>query len=201
MLVRSRSRSPVFEDPEMMSPGHLHERGCPGAVSSEGVRSSSTCRCSSCTDRTTPGLIGRVLEENPVACLVQFDGHAPAWVERATLTMGVHLQEKPAGRIVPHDHLLAKAADLSLIHRRRRPKGGEIVFLRNDRTTSWRFLFTVEIEGVGHVLLVDPAMPPADAISPPPEATCILPLGERRIESVLVPVFPLPDGTPDPGWR
>ena len=86
------------------------------------------------------------------------------------------------------------------IYKRRRivPVGGDIVLLRTDHTERtynwWRLL----AHTTNDVLLIDPHLTPTQALQTTWGQQLQVPGTAPRL---LLPVFPLPDGTLSPGWR
>jgi hypothetical protein len=100
---------------------------------------------------------------------------------------------------------------IKLPRRRRAIRGGELVFIRppyrepGEGQHPWRFLGTIFDGSQRHALLIDGTLRPERGLGPLWNQQKTVPLVKDRksvdLSRVLIPLFPLPDGTEDPGWR
>jgi hypothetical protein len=223
--VCARKKVPVFADAAMTVPGFVHQIGCPAEAHPDGHLPDRRCasKCSSAVVRVGAMVPMRVVQISEQSILAHLQDSGLFWVERA----GLQRASAPANPVQVHDPLRAHrlippdyiAIETYLgIHpgtkfprRRRVVQGGEIVLLRNElakhdgELSTWRYLGMTMHHGVPAVILIDPRLAPVVALNPGWGQHLTLPLrrGGKAAEphQLLLPVFPLPDGTKDPGWR
>jgi hypothetical protein len=222
--ARAKRDLPPFSDAALRAPARLHDDRCPGAVQQNGLPPRGRCNCDSATSMVPSGSIGslHIQDFKGASSLVSFAGYGPAWFE----SKGLHelrdmqpVKMSPGGPDCPVDQGTDdRPADIQLFEgwtkkngtpkygRRRRPiKGGELVYVRQERLAGrfepWRFVFCSRREGVHVAVLARPELPPTGVISPDWDEVRLIPLKEDGLpHRVLFPVYPLPDGTEDPGW-
>lgn len=228
--TRARRDLPPFSDATMRVPTKMHDRGCPGSTQTTGLPPAGRCRCDVATTIVPAGLEGQLHVEgtHSGSSLVSFDGYGPVWVESKGLskpsTMDpVRMTEDSPDSPVDENSSTSKErrpADLQLLTdwikengnpkygRRRRPiEGGELVFVRSDRMDglfeAWRYAFCSRRNGKYVAVLVKPELPKETAISPDwNDVRCVeMTGGNNEPHRILFPVFLLPDGSRDPGWR
>jgi hypothetical protein len=161
------------------------------------------------------GTKGEIIRYNPsrIAALVKFSYRAPVWVETGTLMTILHKPYAPEKENAQSDIL--KFEDWSEANpqpkkwkRRRRPiKGGELVLVRaeRDQLKAYRFIMTYQkhqtAENPTYAMLLDPHASKEEALNPnwTQIRNVLVPEGKSP-NSILYPIFPLNDGTEDPGW-
>jgi len=214
----------------MRIPTKMHDSGCPGSIQETGLPPAGRCRCDVATSIAPTGVEGRLhlKDDKRGSSLVSFAGYAPAWFESKGLVESTHTDptrmtedgpESPVD-IDTGDELDDRPLDIRLLNgwtkkngnpkygRRRRPViGGELVFVRSERIkgtfTPWRFVFCTRRSGEHVAVLIRPELYPEAAVSPDWSDVRCVPMteGQHEPHRVLFPVFPLPDGQEDPGWR
>ena len=200
-MVGLRQRARCFSDETLSVPARVHSDTCRG-----------TCRCGSPGYELPPGPV-RVIDQRGEAACVAAEGRLPVWVE-AELIVRVSTPVAPKALISatpPPDHhqlmrWIAEQGTPSYGRRRRAPAFGEIVWIRTDLRgttedpSAYRLLSVTVLEGRGAALLIDPEVPAASALSVSWEEIRQVDLGDKTAAQVLVPAFPLPDGSPSEGW-
>ena len=202
MIAVLASQAPIFADPKLLRPTSRHSTSCAN-------RRGGPCRCGLAMWITTSTQEVQVLERQKEASrIVLAPWTAPVWVETSLL----HAWRKESAPRTPEEPK-EQARDIDLVRtqlklgpltygrRRLRPKCGELVFIRGQSQAPWRFL---AVAGTGEralAILVDPEVAPSNAMTPDwPEAQLVELDGGEPWRKLLV-VFPLPDGTENPGWR
>ena len=227
--TRARRDLPPFSDATLRVPEKMHDRGCPGSVQTTGLPPSGRCRCDVATTIVPAGLEGQlhITDKHSGSSLVSFDGYGPTWVESKGLSKPSTMDPIRMTEDAPDSPVDAKSpkgkdrrpADIQLLERwmrehgdpkygrRRRPiEGGELVFVRSDRMDgrfdAWRYVFCSRRDGEHVAVLVRPGLHKELAIAPDwNDVRCVQMTSEHNEpHRVLFPVFPLPDGEPDPGW-
>jgi hypothetical protein len=142
--------------------------------------------------------------------LILFEGYSPIWIERTTTLPDVKretsIEKKQESDISLVNALLADGRP-RYPRRRRDLQGGELVFVRSERSSgTWtplRYLLCAMLhDGSWEAVLIDPRLPPERALTPDwKDLTRVkIPGIDPDPGRVLFPAFPLPDGCKDPGW-
>lgn len=210
--ISAKFTLPAFTEEELREPARIHLHHCPGALQINGKLPRGRCRCQSANSQVYQGDKGDLHFEKGDAALVSFDGYGPVWVEKVGLLRikaigipGPNIEPVLGPKVPPDLEATMEALKRPLrFPRRRRPiKGGELVFVRAEKTAGLllpkRFFWCAK----GSAALIDPRLSPEQAMSPDwcEVEMVTLPGGHNGPARVLFPVFPLPDGTEDPGWR
>lgn len=183
----------LWADEGLLRPYRLHEATC--------SIESGRCNCKTIEDQLASGSLVVKLEDRREAVLVSIAGFLPVWVESAAVEKTqISIGESPRASSVPTDYLewMASLADPPAEGRRRRvrsrPRGGSLVFVRSDETRRepWRWIGHVHQGGERALLLVDPMVPLDQVLDVGPEQLRVVPLGERKVENVLVPALERP---------
>ena len=221
---RVKRTVPVFSDSGLENASVIHRRGCRASSVESGVTPVALCNNRFCSDpKIDPSTPVRKVMEGEHAVLVQTQTSGPFWIESGFLEPSKPPEEKPERRsakshrvlMPPPDYLMADTllgeGPIRLPRRRRRVNGGEIVFVRSelsDRAREpmlWRFFALTFDKGIPSALIIDASIPFDGALNPGWAQYRSLPLiknGKKATpEQFLIPVFPLPDGRQDPGWR
>lgn len=206
---------PVFGDKDLSVRSAIHSDRCPARSSLDAPADDSVCRCVSATFTVRPGMAVRTLFVEGDSQLVQMNDSGPFWLEARVGKVRTKTPEPEAvfiplrRRPLPPDYLELQRAlqggRLKMPRRRRPVKGGEICFIRSDPDQHpWRFFGIVFDGTTQHALLIDSILRYESALMPGWKQQTLVPLvrdGKKLApEQVLIPVFPLPDGTKDPGW-
>ena len=160
------------------------------------------------------------MREEDEAVLVDFDAWGPTWIELTLLAPGpapAHYKKQfpqadAKNRFSPPpDWTLLRHAlrgqPIQPGRRRRPPLSGELVWIRGelpyDLEHAWRFLCQVRPPSGRGVVLLQPEIRADQALVPASKDVRFAPFPEGREtpEAILLPIFPLPDGTENPGWR
>lgn len=215
--IEAKRPMPVFADADLMHPSIVHGAGCGAASKDDGIAPSNLkCRCKridASVPKSTPMCL---IDKRPGALLVHTLGSGPFWIEEASFRRCRRPPEPSRHERrsrIPADYLEVETAlggsrPLKLGRRRRPIQGGEIVFIRSDlrngEPVPWRYLAQTFVDDVPAALLIDPSIPIDRALALHWDQQQTLPLLKNntpvRANQLLIPVFPLPDGTEDPGW-
>ena len=213
--IVSSKNVPAFEDEPLCSPGIIHHESCPGGLLESGKSSGRRCRCSGSNTMIQRGTKGEIIRYNPsrLAALVKFRYTAPIWVETATLMTILPQSTPPTEKASESDVLVFE--DWAGLNpspkkwkRRRRPViGGELVLVRSERNQlkPYRFIMTYQkyqtAENPTYAMLLDPHASKEEALNPnwTQIRNVLVPEGKSPA-SIFYPIFPLADGTEDPGW-
>jgi len=127
------------------------------------------------------------------------------WVEAGALTVLPEIQKvKPQRRDaeIPLDFRKAKNEKRTAdYHRNRRePIPGEMIFLRESFQVGDRFLFRFFSLTDDMIYVVNPELSPLKLLTLAWKDFFQIPRYGLPVATVMMSVFPLPDGTPDPGW-
>ena len=210
--AENRIALPLFTDARLVERAVLHQPGCKGSLQENG-EPSGPCTCHSAHAILPERSKVQIVDLSEEAALVDFPPHGILWIESAGLS------PIPTPRVIPcrspSPFPVSRCLDWELLQekhpvapptyprRRREPVGGEIVYLRNDlhqgAALPWRFYGTTQTEKGTEVLLIDPSLDPTRALGPSWVQVKRF-LIEKSPASYLIPVFPLPDGTRNPGW-
>jgi len=206
---------PVFGDSELTVRSAIHSDRCPSSSDEQGSPNDSPCRCLAALYVLQTSIPVCTLKVENDAVLVQTIDSGPFWVEGNVHRRRANEPEKTKQfvplrrRSLPPDYLKVQIAmgegSLSLGRRRRPIVGGEICFLRGDKNqTPWRFL-GMFFDGVNKVMLIiDAELRYERGLGPTWSQHKQVPLVRdgKSLEpnQLLIPVFPLPDGTENPGW-
>lgn len=196
-----KTRSPAFTDAALTKPGVIHLAKCPAAPSNDGLVHSrrGICKCNSGIRIAPLGSRIAVLLETPISLLCVTNSSAPFWIERLTTREAATGKEDPVrtGRLkLPDDYRaleVYQAEHGPPPSHKRKPERHEIV---KYGKTWWR-LFTYS--GSPPIpILIHPALMADRALS----ATFRqIKVAGRNGISNCKPVFPLPNGTENPGWK
>jgi hypothetical protein len=223
MWVRTTQYIPVFLDDSLLVPSPIHQPKCRSAPSKSGVPPMQRCTCGGAKVFFETDDRAQVIEIKEVAFCVQTMESAPFWIEKSPIrpTSTPAKTKKPVRtraklrQLLPPDYLALETAlgnpslkksPLKYPRRRRTPKAGELVFVRNEmkkKFSPWRLLALVLEDKKVCALLVDPALKQDTVLSlvwAQQRTVCIETPTGLKPELMLVPCFPLPDGTIDPGW-
>ncbi len=215
-------RLPVFADQRLTVPTVVHGPKCQAQAHEDGVVSTQSCRCHSAKTRLDPAQPVCLISMQDERALVHEQDSGLFWVESSSLIPTAAPPPPPEiplriRRAPPADYIEVEASlgepAFKLPRRRRRIQGGEIVFIRadySDKTTEpvpWRFFGLTFVNNMCAILLIDASLRfdgDLEKIGWPQQRTLIL--GVRNGKDVephqlLIPVFPLPNGTEDPGWE
>lgn len=197
--------APAFLDPDLSVPARIHRLSCPALRD-------RLCRCGSPGGDLPPGPL-TILQKRGDAAQVQHPDFSAVWIEIELLKPVAPrpTRESPHHGEAPSDFLLLERwLDVhgapSYGRRRRHPHSGEMVWVRaelrdpDQEPVPWRLLSVVQLEGQPTVTLIHPARPGAEALYASWEEVRHL-QAPKGAASALLPVFPLPDGTEDPGWK
>lgn len=198
----------LFANFELQKPGVLHIESCPALEDGD-------CNCFTGDWLLREGQRVRLHQIVGPASEVSLPGTGSAWAESDGLRPMRPALREPRGpqRGPPLDYVTMHRKSLTQAHRYRRrrkePRQGELVLVRDDlagdRFSPWRYLFLVPFGNKLRIVLADPTLMPADVQGLPETQIRFLDLpGQNRFDDltkVLVPVFPLPDESPDPGWQ
>lgn len=158
--------------------------------------------------------------ERDDAQLVRLNDSGPFWIEKKVSKRRVKAPEPEKTfiplrhRPMPPDMLAVERAfiegQIKLPRRRRDIRGGELVFIRKsyrehpNEQHPWRYLGQVYDGENRYALLIDGTLRPERGLGPlwNQQTTVLLERDDKTLEpkQVLIPIFPLPDGTKDPGW-
>lgn len=215
--AQARSHLPVFQDPRLVRHDVMHKAGCPAGLRADGGLGLGRCRCIDILETLPRGSVVSVLRRQLDASLIQAPGNQPVWVETEGLQETTRpLPEAPSvSRVVSEQDL---PRDYQLVHtylshkmggydeRRMRPiHGGEIVFVREEKNRAVlspkRFICQATLHEGETLILIHPSIPRVRGLSPDwAETWYISNTANRKLEQLLYPVFPLPNGAKDPGW-
>jgi hypothetical protein len=206
--VRTRRQVPVFTGPSLARTGRLHFETCRGKIEEE---RETSCSCSNANTLTSEHAAGILLEERGEAALVQFRGFKPTWVERRGLTnlrkpprTSKDLRGPPADFVAAQEAVLREGGPPDFGRRRRPPRGGEIVFVREQARAGflepWRYLCLTRDDTGPKAVLIRPELSTEQAFAPTWSDVTYVDAPDFEPARTLFPAFPLPDGTPDPGW-
>lgn len=207
-------RLAVYADAELTVMRSIHSQSCPLVARADGAVSHGMCRCSSARfflAENTPIL---TLSVQGDAQLCRAIDSGPFWIESGVPQRRCKAPVAPptdmfSPKPLPKDVLAVQMARtegrLKRKRRRRAIRGAEICILRDDPDEHlWRFIGTV-CEGERHrALLIDAEVHADRGLAPAPHERIVVELERAgkplKPRQVLYPVFPLPDGTEDPGW-
>lgn len=215
--LASNRRLPVFADHDLVVTSAVHAPKCVAVAQPDGIASMQWCRCQGSRRHVEPGTPLGFITGHHDAVLVHEQDSGPFWLEGATLR---EVRAPPPLEPVidrrrrhspPPDYLLIEATlglgPLEFGRRRRRIRGGEIVFIRTELgpdMSPWRMLCQTFVDNQSAALLIDASLKYESALHPgwEQQRTIVLSRGgkDARPNQFLIPAFPLPDGTLDPGW-
>ncbi len=204
MLFSSSVDLPVFADALLTTPSVLHAMNCPSRLSVEAEDLS--CSCGSAVDRIPAQAHLQQVESQGLATRVRYGGRE-GWVETVPfrpVSSAPAVSAPVEPRPTPADFVLvdARLSRGALPYRRRRkePVPGDLVFRRSEwkagpKPHAWR-LFAIEHEAV---FLMSPAFLPETLLTLQWGDLLREPLLGKTPGSILLTIFPLPDGTESPG--
>lgn len=214
--LSSTRRLPVFADRALTVASTVHSPRCVARAQPDGLAPMSWCRCQSARQYIAPHTPLQVSLCHPDALLVNEQQSGHFWIERSNLKKvraPKPVRAKPSRRRTPPpDYLLVEAAlgghhDFKLPRRRRAITGGEVVFIRREMGADmvpWRLLAQTFVDDQSAILLLDASLCFEFALHPgwDQQRTLLLMRDGKPIKpnQLLIPAFPLPDGTVDPGW-
>lgn len=222
-LVSNRT-IPVFADSALETASVIHVEGCRSGANEDGHARATLCTNRFCVQhQLQQGVAVLEVHRTETSLLVRTQTSSPFWIEEGTTVPcrapktqdRVRSSRQHTILLPPPDYLLVDAwigNGSTKLPRRRRPiRGGEIVFLRSELNEKrdpeiWRF-FALSFHNSRKIALIIDASIPFDSALNPGWRQCRPVLLEHQDglqvqpEQLLIPVFPLPDGTQDPGWR
>jgi hypothetical protein len=197
--------APVFMDPKLLLCTSVHEKGCRGEIPGR------PCRCGLAMWLTGESHQVCVLEKNDESAqVILAPWLRPVWVEASMLTSFRPYKAAPEGSSpaslprdidVLHPYLTPFTEPMIYPRRRLRPQCGQLVFIRGEIQEPWRFLAIAGAGDFKFAILIDPEVPPDQALAPDFPQVHVVELGAGESWQKLIVVYPLPDGTADPGWR
>jgi hypothetical protein len=185
--------------------GTRHKSNC-SAILKKGRH----CTCLSTSHFLEVGEKAHIQEETPLAYRVSPPGEGLVWMERVLAQPCEPDPTKTAliQRGIPSDYLalqnwLMTCPNPRFTNYNRRPKGGDLVFLKKELAEGiripWRF-FCVFGNNSGF-LLIDATLRYEQALNPGwSQIIEIQLLSGETILSHVITIFPLPDKTQSPGW-
>lgn len=210
-----RQPLPVFADADLEERSAIHSDRCPAQADTDGKSRSTLCRCLGAVYVLKSGTPVLTLYDNGEAQLVRLIDSGSFWVESKVSKISVKAPQ-PTQRFVytrhqpfPPDYTALQSAlvdgKMKLLRRRRPLRGGELCFVRGDADQHpWRFLGQIWDGVQRSALLLDAEVRAERALGPHwNQQTIVSLMRDGQIlepHQVLYPVFPLPDGTKDPGW-
>jgi hypothetical protein len=216
--ARTTSSLPLFRTVELRSPDVLHSDHCGTRLDDSGHPVGRRCTCYRTKRRLDERQVVQIVQIQGLAALVDPLNGAPCWVELAGLTPDKRPRIEEIRRrsvtLPPPDFMAVDRAllDGPIRHPRRRrcPHGGEIVLVRsemNDKDADaepMRLLCQILRDDTMTAVLIDPKLTFDQALSPSWSQRREIPLKHNgkdvTLAQALVPVFPLEDGTDNPGW-
>jgi len=209
-------RLPVFANRDLTVASTVHSPRCVARAQPDGLTSASWCRCQSARQHILPRTALQVVLAHPDALLVSEQESGAFRIERSNLKKvlapkPVRHSSRIKRRTPPPDYLLVEAAlgnpGFKLPRRRRAITGGEVVFIRNEigmDMVPWRLLAQTFVDDQPAILLLDASLCFEFALHPgwDQQRTLLLVRDSKPLKpnQLLIPAFPLPDGTLDPGW-
>ncbi len=220
--ANARRPLPAFRGPRLLQATVIHRSDCRGSLTEEGAPSGRACSAG-CADASIPAFTAiQILKLVGDAALIDLPTGGLCWVERVPLVVAPPSEryavtglERQAARALPPDHLtlelyLAMVPGPVFGRRNRPPKQSEIVLLRSelrakDALTAWRYFCLTNKDNVPTMSLVSTDLRIDQVLFPSWEQRLEIPLVRddgRFMEPrhVVLPAYPLPNGTPDPGW-
>lgn len=192
-------RSPAFTDAALTKPGIIHLARCPASPDSGIVRLNAICKCHSGIRIAPLGARIAILEETSISVRCVMSGSAPFWVERLT-TREATGEEPPRARRykIPDDY---RKLELYTGEHGRPPghqRTGERHEIVLHNKSTWRIFAYKGDPSSTDAVLIRPMLSAENALGATFQQIKII---DRKKVSKLRPVFPLPDGTENPGWK